>query len=169
MTENRTFGVISCFVTETLKNIAIQFLTECWKYAGNTNDVEIQGYQAKEWNKFIFFTKYEKDLKYYRKIIYTNHNMDNGQELTRVYYDDLGSLKYITFCENTCLDDKGNRIHWTTGYYKNLRIWNGDIASPFEIEQYDQNFPSYINRISSIIYFFPLKNEYISNNKFVFL
>ena len=135
--------------------------------AGNTNDVEIQGYQAKEWNKFIFFTKYEKDLKYYRKIIYTNHNMDNGQELTRVYYDDLGSLKYITFCENTCLDDKGNRIHWTTGYYKNLRIWNGDIASPFEIEQYDQNFPSYINRISSIIYFFPLKNEYISNNKLI--
>ena len=135
--------------------------------AGNTNDVNIQGYQAKEWNKFIFYTKYEKELEYYRKIIYTNHNMDNGQELTRVYYDDLGSLKYITFCEKTCLDDKENRIHWTTGYYKNLRIWNGDIASPFEIEQYDQNFPSYTNRISSILFFFPLKNEYISNNKVI--
>ena len=135
--------------------------------AGNTNDVNIEGYQPKEWNKFIFFTKYEKDLEYYRKIIYTNHNMYNGQELTRVYYDDLGSLKYITFCEKTCLDDKENRIHWTTGYYKNLRIWNGDIASPFEIEQYDQNFPSFTNRISSIIYFFPLKNEYISNNKLI--
>ena len=135
--------------------------------AGNTNDVNIEGYHAKEWNKFIFFTKYEKELEYYRKIIYTNHNMENGQELTRVYYEDLGSLQYITFCEKTCLDDKQNRIHWTTGYYKNLRIWNGDIASPFEIEQYDQNFPSYTNRISSIIYFFPLKNQYISNNKLI--
>ena len=135
--------------------------------AGNTNDVDIIGYQAKEWNKFIFYTKYEKELEYYRKIIYTNHNMQNGQELTRVYYEDLGSLKFITFCEGTCLDDKQNRIHWTTGYYKNLRIWNGDIANPFEIEQYDQNFPSYTNRISSIEYFFPFKNEYISNNKII--
>ena len=134
---------------------------------GNTNDVNIEGYQAKEWNKFIFYTKYEKELEYYRKIIYTNHNMEKGQELTRVYYDDIGSLQYITFCEKTCLDDNENRIHWTTGYYKNFRIWNGDIASPFEIEQYDQNFPSYTNRISSILYFFPLKNEYISNNKLI--
>ena len=133
--------------------------------AGNTNDVNIEGYHPKEWNKFIFFTKYEKDLKYYRKIIYTNHNMDKGQELTNVYYKDLGELRYITFCEKTCIDDNSNRIHWTTGYYKNLRIWDGDIASPFEIEQYDQNFPSYKTRISSILYFFPLKNEYISNNK----
>ena len=135
--------------------------------AGNTNDVNIEGYHAKEWNKFIFYTKFEKQLEYYRKIIYTNHNMQNGQELTIVYYDDLGSLKFINFCEKTCLDDKQNRIHWTTGYYKNFRIWNGDIASPFEIEQYDQNFPSYTTRISSIIYFFPLKNEYISNNKII--
>ena len=135
--------------------------------AGNTNDVPLEGYQAKEWNKFIFFTKYEKDLQYYKKIIYTNHNMDKGQKLTDVYYKDLGQLSYITFCEHTCLDDKQNRIHWTTGYYKNLRVWNADIASPFEIEQYDQNFPSYTSRISSILYFFPMKNEYISNNKII--
>ena len=133
--------------------------------AGNTNDVPIEGYHAKEWNKFIFFTKYEKDLQYYKKIIYTNHDMENGQRLTDVYYQDLGQLSYITFCENTCMDDKQNRIHWTTGYYKNLRIWDADIASPFEIEQYDQNFPGYTSRISSILYHFPMKNEYISNNK----
>ena len=133
--------------------------------AGNTNDVPIEGYQAKEWNKFIFFTKFEKEQQYYKKIIYTNHNMEKGQRLTDVYYKDLGQLSYIRFCENTCMDDKQNRIHWTTGYYKNLRVWNADIASPFEIEQYDQNFPSYTSRISSILYFFPMKNEYISNNK----
>ena len=91
--------------------------------------------------------------------------MENGQRLTDVYYQDLGQLSYITFCENTCMDDKQNRIHWTTGYYKNLRIWDADIASPFEIEQYDQNFPGYTSRISSILYHFPMKNEYISNNK----
>ena len=135
--------------------------------AGNTNDVPLEGYQAKEWNKFIFFTKYEKELEYYKKIIYINHDMEKGQRLTDVYYKDLGQLSYITFCEHTCMDDKQNRIHWTTGYYKNMRIWNADIASPFEIEQYDQNFPSYTNRISSIIYFFPMKNEYISNNKII--
>ena len=135
--------------------------------AGNTNDVPLEGYQAKEWNKFIFFTKYEKDLQYYKKIIYVNHNMEKGQRLTDVYYKDLGQLSYITFCEHSCMDDKQNRIHWTTGYYKNMRIWNADIASPFEIEQYDQNFPSYTDRISSIIYFFPMKNEYISNNKII--
>ena len=133
--------------------------------AGNTNDVPIEGYHSKEWNKFIFFTKYLQESQIYKKIIYTNHNMENGQQLTDVSYKDLGQLSYITFCEHTCMDDKQNRIHWTTGYYKNLRIWNADIASPFEIEQYDQNFPSYTDRISSILYFFPMKNEYISNNK----
>ena len=62
---------------------------------------------------------------------------------------------------------KQSIIHWTTGYYKNMRIWDADIASPFEIEQYDQNFPSYVERISSIKYFFPMKNEYIANNKII--
>ena len=135
--------------------------------AGNTNDVNIEGYQAKEWNKFMFYTKYDKDNNYYTKIIYTNHNLNNPQELTRVVYPELGSLTSITFCEKTCQDNKQNAIHWTTGYYKNLRIWNGDIASPYEVEQYDTFYPSYTNRISSILYYFPFRNEFISNNKII--
>lgn len=80
--------------------------------------------------------------------------MDNRLYLINAHYQDLGQLSSITFCEHTCTDDKSSTIHWTTEYYQNMRIWDANIASPFEIEQHDQNFPSYTERISSINFFF---------------
>ena len=77
------------------------------------------------------------------------------------------SLSSITFCENKCQDINRENIHWTTGYYRDLRIWDGDLASYSEVVQYNDFYPVdvFTNRINSILCYFPLSHQYISNNK----
>ena len=79
----------------------------------------------------------------------------------------LSALEKIIFCHGVCKDWEGKTIHWGTGYYKNLRIWDGNNVSPSILAQYDIYYPDYIYRVSAIKYFFPLKNKYISNNKII--
>ena len=60
-------------------------------------------------------------------------------------------------------------INWTTGYYKDLRIWDGNMASYSKVVKYNDFYPikDYTNRVYAILYYFPFSNQYIANNKIV--
>ena len=124
-------------------------------------------YNSNEWNKFVIHGKYLKDTDDYIKTVYVNHAFNQPFAFASSKASAYTSLLNITFCENKCQDINRENIHWTTGYYRDLRIWDGDLASYSEVVQYNDFYPStdYTDRINSILCYLPLRNQYIANNK----
>ena len=123
-------------------------------------------YNSNEWNKFVIHGKYLKDKDDYIKTVYINHAFDQPITFDSAKYSPSTILSQIIFCENKCQDINNENIHWTTGYYRGLRIWDGDLASYSEVVQYDIFYPVnlYEKRINSILCYYPLKNKFITNN-----
>ena len=126
-------------------------------------------YNSNEWNKFVIHGKYLKDKDDYIKTVYINHAFDQPFTFPTSKASAYTSLTQIVFCENKCQDINNENIHWTTGYYKGLRIWDGDLASYSEVVQYDELYPIdlYQDRINSILCYYPLLNQYITNNELI--
>ena len=126
-------------------------------------------YNSNEWNKFVIHGKYLKDKDDYIKTVYVNHAFDRPFAFASSKASASTSLSQIIFCENKCQDINRENIHWTTGYYRGLRIWDGDLASYSEVVQYDILYPIslYEDRINSILCYYPLTNKFISNNNII--
>ena len=124
-------------------------------------------YNSNEWNKFVIHGKYLKESDDYIKTVYVNHAFNQPFAFAASKASSATNLSSITFCENKCQDINRENIHWTTGYYRDLRIWDGDLASYSEVVQYNDFYPvnDFTNRINSILCYFPLSNQYIANNK----
>ena len=126
-------------------------------------------YNSNEWNKFVIHGKYLSETDDYIKTVYVNHAFDQPFAFSSSKESATTNLSVITFCENKCQDITGHNIHWTTGYYRDLRIWDGDLASFSEVVQYNDFYNPYestfTQRINSILCYFPLSKKYIANNK----
>ena len=124
-------------------------------------------YNSNEWNKFVIYGKHLKETDDYIKTVYVNHAFDQPITFSVSKASPSTSLLNITFCEVKCQDINSENIHWTTGYYRDLRIWDGNLSSYSEVVQYNDFYPNdiFTQTISSILCYFPLKNQYISNNK----
>ena len=114
-----------------------------------------------EWTRFIFNVQYTGSS-------YSVQLFINGIITTPVspVYTDTNnqSLSYILFCNVDPSSCNGQTIYWGSGWYKNLRVWNGDLAQPFVLSQYDTYYPSLTVRSSSIGLFYPFTIKYIANN-----
>ena len=124
-------------------------------------------YNSNEWNNFIIYGKYYEDTQDFLKTVFVNHAFNYPFSFDLAKSSGTTSLQSITFCENKCQDLQNENIHWTTGYYRDIRIWDGDMASYSQIIQYDNLYGDFIDRINSILYHFPFSNQYISNNQIV--
>ena len=118
-------------------------------------------FNSNEWNNFVIYGKYYSETQDYIKTVYVNHAFDQPFSFDISKKNKASELETIVFCENKCQDINSENIHWTTGYYRDLRIWDGDMASFSQVIQYDDFFPTseYTTRVSSIKYFFPLSNQ----------
>ena len=118
-------------------------------------------YHPYEWNKLVFRGLY-KDYIYY-KYFYINNLINEPIEFKHIRDGEDGILEYIKFSAST-YDIDGVYNQWATGYYRGLRIWRGDQANvPLSI-LYDNYYSNEICRITSIVGYFPLTNEYIKDN-----
>ena len=133
-------------------------------------------FHFQEWNKIYISAYYNRSFEITNLDIYLNYfdTTLRGNEWGKdwgahggvtLLQPSLAQFEKILFCHETCTDWFGKTIHWATGYYKHLRIWDANNVSPIILHQYDLYYPDYINRVSSIKYYFPFKNKYISNNK----
>ena len=127
-----------------------------------------------DWNKVFISAYYNRTVETTAFTICLNYYNTERQPSERGYcmgdtfrQQSLSALEKIVFCHGVCKDWEGKTMYWGTGYYKNLRIWDGNNVSPSILAQYDIYYPDYIYRVSAIKYFFPLKNKYISNNKII--
>ena len=124
-------------------------------------------FNSNEWNNFVIFGKYYSLTEDYSKTVFVNHAFDQPFEFDISKENKATILTTITFCENKCQDINNENIHWTTGYYRDLKIWDGNMASYSQIIQYEHFYPlnKYTTRVKSILYYFPFSNQYIANNK----
>ena len=121
-------------------------------------------YHPYEWNKLVFHGLY-KDAIYY-KYFYINNLINDPIEFKHIKTETDGILNIISFSSYTyALDGVYNQ--WATGYYRGLRIWRGDQANvPLSI-LYDNYYSNKNCRITSIVGYYPLTNEYIKDNKII--
>ena len=94
-----------------------------------------------EWNKMIFNVKFDSVTNIYYFQFYSKNRIQAASRL------DVGNLSAVS---NNCQFDflifthfdQGagsplNLVSWGSGYYQNLRFWDGDQAQPWVITQYD--------------------------------
>ena len=127
-----------------------------------------------EWNRIYIAAYYNRTYEITKMRITLNYydTPDDPPERrggvsTIKYQPSEAAFERILFCHDTCKDWNGKTIHWATGYYKHLKIWDANNASPTILKQYELYYPDYENRVSALKYFFPLKNKYIANNKII--
>ena len=114
-------------------------------------------YNPYEWNKLLFYGKHDgKNL--YKYFIINNLVSD----YIRFKLTNPVPLNSIKFFRSTIENDANN--YWATGYYRGLRIWDGTLATPELTVIYDNYYSSGPNRIKSLLYYYPLTNEYIADN-----
>ena len=148
------------------------YLYYTFKGAGGTTDK--LAFNFMDWNRVYvhaYYNRTEETTHFKICLNYYDTDPRPGERGTCksaiIHQQSLSSFEKITFCSGTCLNDQNEIMHWGTGYYKNLRIWDANNVSPHILKQYDFYYPDYIHRVESIKYFFPLKNKYISNNKII--
>ena len=155
-------NVIDCYFSQTDR--LVPYIYDSYKVIKIT-----KLFNSNEWNNFVILGKYYSLTEDYSKTVFVNHAFDQPFEFDISKKNKATILTTITFCENKCQDINNENIHWTTGYYRDLKIWNGDMASYSQIVQYDHFYPlsKYKERVNSILHYFPLSNEYIANNKII--
>ena len=155
-------NVIDCYFSQTDR--LVPYIYDSYKIIKIT-----KLFNSNEWNKFVIFGKYYSQTQDYSKTVFVNHAFDQPFEFDLSKENKATILESITFCENKCQDINSENIHWTTGYYRDLRIWDGDMASFSQIIQYNNFYPleKFQIGVVSIKYYFPLSDEYITNNKLI--
>jgi hypothetical protein len=117
-----------------------------------------------EWNKLLFHIQYDNVSTYTINFYYKNlisSPVSMGSSTVNQ------SLQYIIFCHldaGNCLSN--TNIYWSSGFYRNLRVWNGDYTSPWVISQYDQYFKfNTLNyRSASIVLHYPMNLSNLADN-----
>jgi len=91
-----------------------------------------------EWNKLIFNVKYDAATVTYFFEFFSKNRIQTATKLSVGSLALLNDFKFLIF---THFDQNAgptlNQISWGSGYYRNLRFWNGDETQPWVISQYD--------------------------------
>ena len=121
-------------------------------------------YHPYEWNKLVFYGL-TKDSKHYKYFI-INNMIYEPIEFKHIYNGDLklSSIVFFSNSEGSYIDAEVN-YQWASGYYRGLRIWDGDKTSPPLTILYENLFSSEEKKVNSLISYYPLTNEYISDNR----
>ena len=130
-------------------------------FGGISNSPITSLYNDHEWNKFIIYC--QNNGNDYTLSLYINNYFNDP-----IYLGTTSGvnaiLKKIRFCDG-CTENQGT-IYWATGYYRDLKVWDGEKSYILQTIQFDQIYSAYNkNRITSIVHFFPLKSIYIKENE----
>ena len=116
-----------------------------------------------EWNKLCFNVIY--DGTNYNFQFITRNQVSTPVTLNpNTYTNSNQSLSYILFCHLDVSSCHGYSVYWASGFYRNMKIWNGDISQPFSNTQYEIIYSAYASRPYSIQLHFPLSQTYITTN-----
>ena len=115
-------------------------------------------YHPFEWNKLMFYEKNETGI--FNKYFIINNLINNKIKFRRTNHIPLDTIRFT----KSILEVNDIYNNWATGYYRDLKIWDGSLANPELTILYDYYYSSGSNTIKSLKYYIPFSNEYISNN-----
>ena len=131
----------------------------------NRKELEIQVPRFK-WNHFAFEVYYDPKQTYDKKsIMYFQKGFDSENSIIIDYSENIIPLEYIYFCNGRKASCNSIDITWYCAYYKNLRLFNGNIAQRYITYRYDEYYSDYKYLLSSILLYYPLYGHYIANNQ----
>ena len=130
----------------------------------NRKEFEYQNMNT-NWGHYSIEVYYDPKEKYNHKTtIFLEKNFVNLNKDGVEYSENVLPLEYIYFCngrKSTC-----NNIYmtWNGAFYKNLRLFNGNMAQRHILYRYDEYYENYKYLLSSIKFYYPLYGHYIANN-----
>ena len=118
-----------------------------------------------QWNHFIFQVYYDPKNGFNQKsIMYMIQSQKTGIPNKITNSENPLPLEYIYFCNGRKSTCNNIGITWYCAYYKNLRLFNGDLAERHVTFRYDEYYSDYKYLLSSIYLYYPLYGHYIANN-----
>ena len=143
-------------VKKTTNGNSYNFISDVYKN-------EINNLFKYEWNRINLKVYYDPHLPKNKKTkfyfgINNNYNNLNGESENKYI------LKYIYFCNGDASNCNGLNLKWASGFYKKLRVYNGNKANIDLIRRYDNIFSTESSRINGMIAYYPLYGKYIINN-----
>ena len=121
-----------------------------------------------KWNHIVIEVYYDPREKYDQKskiYLQTKLNSENPQLID--YSENELPLEYIYFCNGRKASCNGKDIRWYCAYYRNLRLFNGNLAQRYITYRYDEYYRDYKYLLSSIKLYYPLYGHYVANNLLV--
>ena len=109
-----------------------------------------------EWNKLMFYGK-KNDTGLFKYFIINNLVND----YIRLKLIPPESLTTISFFKSQ-IETVNTFYNWAAGYYRDLKIWDGSMASPELAILFEYYYSE--KSINALKYHYPLTNEYITNN-----
>ena len=117
------------------------------------------------WNHIVFEVFYDPKESYDKKsTMYIQTYLDLENPTLIDYSENELPLEYIYFCNGRKASCNGLDIRWYCAHYKNLRLFNGNLAHRYVTYRYDEYYYDYKYLLSSIKLYYPLYGHYIANN-----
>ena len=118
-----------------------------------------------DWSHYAIEVYYDPKQPYNKKsTIYLQKNYLSIYEDAIEYSENPLPLEYIYFCNSRRTTCNNIDISWNYALYKNLRLFNGNIAQRHILFRYDEYYSDYLYLLSSIKFYYPLYGHYIANN-----
>ena len=118
------------------------------------------------WNHIIIEVYYDpREERNNKTKVYIQLEYNSETPLEVDHSENSYPLDYIYFCNGRRSSCNNIEISWFCGYYKNLRLFNGVLSQRHIIFRYDYFYSDmkYL-LLSSIVLYYPLYDDYISNN-----
>ena len=150
---------IKYYYYESITNV---YTEESRNSSNLTSDYEIKN---GKWNHMAVEVFYDPKAEYNRKTVINIHSKfysENSLEIDHT--ENILPLRYIYFCNGRKATCRNLDIPWYCAFYKNLRVFNGDLAHKYVTFRYDEYYWDYKYLLSSIKIYYPLYGHYIANN-----
>lgn len=136
-----------------------------YSYSGLNYSINTQ-FNHYEWNRIVFSVYFDPTSNNYSIDLYLNYNSTAviTTKTTNINQD----LTYIVFCHlesNNC-QSTGGTIYWSSGLYKNLRVWDLSYSEYSQTQQWSIFYPEAdtANFPKGLYSYYPLTIQYITYN-----
>ena len=146
-----------------IKNVETSF--NVYTTAHGSQGFTINDIYFDKWNHILFEVYYDpREERNYKTRVFMETSLNSGNAQLIDHSENPYPLDYIYFCNGRRASCNNIELNWFCGYYRNLRLFNGNLAQRHVTFRYDEYYKD-ILYLSSIVFYYPLYGSYIANNR----
>ena len=110
-----------------------------------------------QWNHIVIEVYYDpRQDRNHKTKIYLQTGLNSGNPIEIDHSENPYPLDYIYFCNGRRSSCNNIEMSWFCGYYRNLRLFNGELSQRHVTFRYDEYYSEYPYLLSSIVLYYPL-------------